>query len=554
MGKPARLQHPVLERISFVERSGLEAEIRLPLGHLVTKRSKREVTVDILSKAVVVRYPTAPHEKRRVWIELQAEVDETSSSAKLNSDGWLVITLRKNSKGSWGNVIPGSHDGVRKHYQLRRSLPAMARQLSTDLFGMLRVVCTWAIVSAHDWLIKRPTLAVAKPDAEPCVPPKQLSSLLSLPEELLIRVLARLPLDCHRMASSTCTRIHSMLRSKTLRREREASGYAEPVLVVAGGQSGPRCSSHVSVCRLEERLTVDFGLCLPAGRKAASSACRAGSLVLLGGFLDDGLPTRSAIALSPLTRRFEPFTAMRLPRAGHACGCFSDGRLIVAGGITREFASPTCVGAVDASVEMYDQESGWTLCTPLPRSTCFAASGVVRSRRDGSEYLLVAGGEDGRDILDCCQAFDGANWTLRALLHKPTCAAAAAVYNDALYVFGGWSNRRFLLDTCHVYDFDRDTWTQGPSLGRRLAFASACVAPAGVIIVAGPTVLLVAGRRDYETVSVINCASTPARPIRVSPSQESEDSSDQKITRSNENVDALAFGFPSQAALAVLLL
>lgn len=554
MGKPARLQHPVLERISFVERSGLEAEIRLPLEHLVTKRSKREVTVDILSKAVVVRYPTAPHEKRRVWIELQAEVDETSSSAKLNSDGWLVITLRKNSKGSWGDLIPGSRDALRKQYQLRRGLPAAALQLSADLLGMLRVVCTWAVVSAHGWFIKRPALAVAKPDVQHVVRPKELSSLLSLPEELLIRVLARLPLECHRTASITCTRVGSMLRSRTLRTEREVSGYAEPVLVVAGGQNGPRCSSHVSVCRLEERLTVELGLCLPAGRKAASSACRAGSLVLLGGFLDDGLPTKSAIALSPLTRRFEPFTAMLLPRAGHACGCFSDGRLIVAGGISREFASPTCVGAVDASVEMYDHESGWTLCTPLPRSTCFAASGVVRSRRDGSEYLLVAGGEDGRDILDCCQAFDGANWTLRAPLHKPTCAAASAVYNNALYVFGGWSNRRFLLDTCHVYDLDRDAWTQGPSLGRRVAFASACVAPAGVIIVAGPTVLLVAGPRDYETVRVINCAATPTCPPRASLPQEFQDPAESKITSPNEKINVLAYGFPSQAAPAVISL
>ncbi|KAJ8604287.1 hypothetical protein CTAYLR_002498 [Chrysophaeum taylorii] len=322
--------------------------------------------------------------------------------------------------------------------------------------------------------------------------------LSALPDDVLLRALARLPLECHRTARCVCRKMREVLTSRAYRTERVSSGCAETLVVVAGGQSERlRCSERVGVCR----LTTGCGLSretvarLPAGRRACS-ALAGDVVVVLGGFFADGIPTATGVSFSPTTTRTLPFPAMRIPRAGHATARLG-GSVVAAGGLTR-----TALGSgVCASVERFDGQN-WSFVEPLPRATCFCAAGVLVAK-DGTDHLILAGGEDGRDILACVQAFDGARWSSRAPLPLPLCATASAVYRNKLYVFGGWSDRRFAMDLVLVYDYDQDSWSLGPTLPARTSFASACATPDGIILVSGDAVILLSGRRGRETITAL---------------------------------------------------
>lgn len=476
------------EVVTFVERSALEAEFALPLAASSPRRNT--VKVEILGSGVELRLP----EGRRLCLEVATEVDAAMSSSSFDGAGRLVIRLCKKSGTSpWGSV------------RLRES--------------------------RRRWWFFR-ALGFGATHREVGVKLATPSLLESLPDDVLARVLARLPMDCLGWASCASRKLKKTLSSNAFRIERVSRGCAEPLVVVAGGQSERMlCSAGVAMCRLGPRgLAHDFGLRLPRGRRASTAIKLSDRLALVGGFLADGLPTTSCVALSFTERQFVPFASMRCARAGHAVGKLSDGTLVAAGGL----GGPGVV----ASVEIYADER-WRPGPAMPRSTCFAASGVLRT--GGRDLLVVAGGEDGTDILDDCQAFDGRNWTLRARMPVPVCATAGAVYHNALYVFGGWSDKRFAADRVLSYDACADEWRYGPDLGCRLTFASACVAPAGLLVVAGPILLLLAGPRGNETITRLDCESVSRKHF---PDEEEE------LERSRCRVPAA--GFLTQAALALV--
>lgn len=389
-------------------------------------------------------------------------------------------------------------------------------------------------------------------------------TLLALPEDVLARVLARVPVDSHGRLRCVSRRTLSVVTSRRFRTERLSSGYAESLMVVAGGQSERmRCSGEVSACELTTRKGVKRSLSrrlrmnLPTGRRAASVVTAADETVLfLGGFLADGLPTATGVSLSPLGTRFEAIPSMRVARAGHACGRFNDGRIVVAGGLapSTNSAGTREDGGVCASVEVFDGRR-WTTAPSMPRSTCFCASGVLTAR--GKNYFVVAGGEDGRDVLDHCQAFDGQNWTLFAPMPAASCATAGCAYNNALYVFGGY--RHSVADKVLVYDIENDAWSNGPALHCRFSFASACPAPGGkgILVVAGSTVLLLKGTRGNEVVTtLISSSSSPQPPPATRASSSSSKDEHEKNAASTSNDDLctafLAKVFKPQASVSLL--
>lgn len=316
------------------------------------------------------------------------------------------------------------------------------------------------------------------------------ASLLRLPEDALIRVIARVPVQWHESLGQTCKTTRSLLRLPSFRAERLASGYAERFVLIAGGAIERGCSADVALCRVDGTKISRHVRCkLPAARRAAAAAAD----VVLGGFLADGSLTATTVRVSPFGP--SPLPPMATPRAGLACGRVQ-GALVAAGGLAGALSDVTATA--EALVD-----NVWTPVPPLPRATCFCASGVLRS--DGRDFLVVAGGETNHEMLRCVQAFDGTNWTLRAPLPIPLSGAASAVWRNTLYVFGGWSYRTSgelgRSFATFAYDFDTDKWRQitcQPVVA--CINAPAAAIDAGVVLVPCTTdILLLSGPPGHET-------------------------------------------------------
>lgn len=324
------------------------------------------------------------------------------------------------------------------------------------------------------------------------------SCLLRLPEDALIRVIARVPVQWHESLGQACKTTRSLLRLPSFRAERLASGYAERFMLIAGGAVERRCSAEVSLCRLDgTRLSRHVRCKLPAARRAAAAAGN----VVVGGFLADGRLTATVVRVSPFGS--SPLPPMTAPRAGLACGRVQ-GALVAAGGLANAAGLSDVTATAEALVD-----NVWTPVPPLPRATCFCASGVLRS--DGRDFLVVAGGETNHEMLKCVQVFDGINWTLRAPLPIPISGAASAVWRNTLYVFGGWSYPLAVVGpsfATFAYDFDTDKWRKGPCLPMCASInAPAAAVASGVVLVASSTsILLLSGPPGHETFRFLDTA------------------------------------------------
>jgi N-acetylneuraminic acid mutarotase len=119
---------------------------------------------------------------------------------------------------------------------------------------------------------------------------------------------------------------------------------------------------------------------------------------------------------------------------------------------------------MDNSMWAYDAASDhWTIAAPIPTKRAFLAVGVV----NGVLYAIggdsSTGGQEGWGpcCLNTVEAYDPSTntWTSKAPLHTPRAAAAAAVVNGTLYVFGGENNGAG-LSSVEAYDPATDSWTE----------------------------------------------------------------------------------------------
>lgn len=187
---------------------------------------------------------------------------------------------------------------------------------------------------------------------------------------------------------------------------------------------------------------------------------------------------RRPAAIAPLRQasRWQSLAQMPTPRSRLAVVAY-DKRIYAIGG---ESAS-----GVSGVVEIYLPDADrWVRGAdkPLPAANVGAAA-IGR-------LIYVPGGSTGKgEVSDRLEVYDPAvgelgRWGQRANLPRGVCAYALAVYQDRLYLFGGWDGRDYVGNT-YSYDPHQDRWQELRAMPTRRAFAGAGTIDGRIYVVGG---------------------------------------------------------------------
>ena len=158
-----------------------------------------------------------------------------------------------------------------------------------------------------------------------------------------------------------------------------------------------------------------------------------------------------------------------------------------------------------------DSPPKWT-CTSLPpmRQKRFLHAAV---KLDDSRFLVI-GGKNEQDHLACTELYDSRTntWTDWPELNQVRSGHAAVLYNNTIYVFGGYNNKDYLVSIeCLHFAGKNSKWTL---LNAKLSCKrSGCAA-----VVVGPLIYIMGGyesRSDWASVDILD---TTTGTIRKGPS------------------------------------
>jgi hypothetical protein len=225
-------------------------------------------------------------------------------------------------------------------------------------------------------------------------------------------------------------------------------------------------------------------LTLPRAAHTAT-ALPDGRVLIAGGCTRDGCggtPAGGRTELyDPRTRRFGPGPAMVQARASHTATALVDGRVLIAGGWPDEGRPPL------ASAEVFD-----------PRRGTFTAVGSLSTARGGHTAtrladgrVLIVGGVGGRTALSSVEVFDPRTnrFTAAAALPVPKATHGATLLTDGrVLVAGGQTgvgHGTALTDTAFVYDTANDRWKDVRGLRRPTYKLAIAPLPTGGALVVG---------------------------------------------------------------------
>jgi len=246
--------------------------------------------------------------------------------------------------------------------------------------------------------------------------------------------------------------------------------------VYAVGGTGANGEPVVSVERFDgERWTEET---LPdEGLNAPAAAVLDGRIYVIGGFgTTTNVATAEVHVYDPGTRTWSEAAPLPAARGGHAAAVL-DGKIhVVGGGNDVETL---------ALHSVYDPATNsWTEGAPLPRSKGSPAAVVLDGR------LWAIGGRSGTDDYGDVDVYDPAadTWSSGPSI-PPRGTHGAAVYRDAIYVFGGESQQHgTVLAGVLRLDPEADAWTQvKAALPTPRAYARAVPFDDGVLVVGGST-------------------------------------------------------------------
>lgn len=213
------------------------------------------------------------------------------------------------------------------------------------------------------------------------------------------------------------------------------------------------------------------------GLNAPAAAVLDGRIYVIGGF---GTTTNVASADVHVydlgTRTWSKAAPLPAARGGHAAAVL-DGKIHVVGG-GNDVSTLALHSVYDPATDR------WTEAAPLRRSKGSPAAVVLDGR------LWAIGGRSGSDDYGDVETYDPAadSWSAAPSI-PPRGTHGAAVYRDAIYVFGGESQARgAVLAGVLRLDPVADEWTQlQSSLPTARAYARAVPFADGVLVVGGST-------------------------------------------------------------------
>lgn len=177
----------------------------------------------------------------------------------------------------------------------------------------------------------------------------------------------------------------------------------------------------------------------------ATAAVLSGEIYVPGGHLENGQPTTSVEAYSPLNDGWRPITPLPRPVAGGLALSDDQHLYLIGGQDGNAYLADVYRYALDTQI--------WETLAPLPTARAFSAGGVWNGR------LFVVGGENETGALADCWLFDptGGTWNPCANLQTPRSRAGATALAGRLYLIGGDQ-----ASTGEVYTISEDTWTPLP--------------------------------------------------------------------------------------------
>ena len=214
---------------------------------------------------------------------------------------------------------------------------------------------------------------------------------------------------------------------------------------------------------------------LPGGIVNAPAAVALGrKLYVIGGFsASSNLPVSSVRVYDLVARKWSTARRLPAPRGGHAAAVLG-GKIHVIGGGNSS--------STIAAHSVFDPAtSSWSAAAPLPRAEGSPAAVVLGGK------LYAIGGRSGVDDYGDVYVYDAAanRWS-RGPSIPPRGTAGAAVFNGAIYVFGGESQAR-ARTLGEVFRFAPGDagWTQVATMPQARNYARAVVFRKAVYVVGG---------------------------------------------------------------------
>ena len=214
---------------------------------------------------------------------------------------------------------------------------------------------------------------------------------------------------------------------------------------------------------------------LPGGKVNAPAAVSlAGKLYVIGGFSgSSNAPLAAVRVYDTATRRWSMTTPLPAPRGGHAAVVL-DGEIHVIGGGNSE--------STIAGHSVYDPATDvWTAAAPLPRAEGSPAAVVYGGK------LYAIGGRSGTSDYGDVFVYDSQTdtWSSGPSI-PPRGTVGAAVFQDAIYVFGGESQARFkTLRDVYRLGSGATSWTRVALLPKARNYARAVVFRNAIYVVGG---------------------------------------------------------------------
>ena len=279
-------------------------------------------------------------------------------------------------------------------------------------------------------------------------PPMASSPFQTLPDDVLQRVLAGVPLDDHQATAATCQAFRAVLHGPRFLALRQRYGFAERGIVLVGPN---RIRGNVSIRLAHQNgqlaiISGDFEV------DSYSPSTTDGGARL---FVSSRRPDR-IFAIDLSSRRWRRLTTAPLNQTAY-CMEWLGGRLYVAGGRKQGLLN---------TLHAFNETTGlWDDLPPMPHACNVAASGVI-----GNQLFIVGGytahSATATAFSSTLQIYNSVTRAWRLATPAPDLGFAMGVgFYGKLFVFGTRANV--------VYDPQSDTWTD-ESVPWRICPSRAC--------------------------------------------------------------------------------
>ena len=238
------------------------------------------------------------------------------------------------------------------------------------------------------------------------------------------------------------------------------TSVGDKIYIIAGyGETGKRNKNSVEVY---DTKTDSWSTAAPVPENLnhASAATLNGKIYLVGGFLDDKIPSNKLFIYDPSTNQWTEGTSMPTARAALTAQ-FVNGILYAVGG--------TADGPLKSNEAFDPATNTWTEKAPMPTARQHMASSVV----DGKLYVIGGRPTGKSSNINTNEVFDPKSNSWASLASMPTerGGIAAATVNGAIYVFGGEAPDN-TFNTVEKYSPQKNTWMADVTYAHTTSWAS----------------------------------------------------------------------------------